>query len=479
MVFGGQHVFENAAAALKYIKQQNVAMVDLKMVGIAGQWLHVTIPARQFSEKHFEEGVGYDGSSGAGFGKVESGDVVAIPEPQTAFIDPFWDEPTLSLLCGTATADTKEPFASDPRTIANRAVRYMQESGIADEAWMGPEYEFHIFNRVDVTNEPYYTGVQISAGEIDPDGRGAPLGLKQGYMRVPPTEHLHNLRSEICMTLEAMGVEVKYHHHEVGAPGQCEIEVNLRPLVEAADRAMLIKYVVKNIARRNGLVATFMPKPVYGEAGNGMHVHQKLEKSGRPLFFDDSGKNYANLSRLALQYTCGLLSHGEALAGFTNPSTNSYKRLIEGYEAPVNLFYSLANRSAAIRVPRYAIKPVDKRIEYRPPDFTGNVYLTLAAMLMAGLDGITSKIDIARNGYGPFDVNVEQQSDEFRAKIRSLPRTLYDALEALADDHGFLVAGNVFPEVFIHGWIDAKRRDETQAINIRPHPYEYQLYLDI
>jgi len=471
-------MFVSAGEALKFIKEKDLAMVDLKIAGLAGQWLHVTIPARQFAQKHFEEGVGYDGSSGSGFGRVESGDVAAIPQPQTAFLDPFWSQPTISFLCDTVAADTKAPFPSDPRTIANRAVAYLRSTGTADEAWMGPEFEFHIFDRVEVVNEMYESGVRIVAPEVQTGGQAAAIPPKQGYLRVPPSDQLHDLRSEIALTLESLGAAVKYHHHEVGAPGQCEIEVPLEPLLRAADHAMLIKYVIKNVARRHGKIATFMPKPVFGEAGNGMHVHQKLEKNGRPLFYDPREKNYACLSDLALRYIGGLLQHGRALAGLTNPSTNSYKRLVEGYEAPVNLFFSLANRSAAIRVPRYAVTPQDKRIEYRPPDFTGNVYLTLAAMLMAGLDGIESRLDLAQHRFGPYDVNVERESDEFRRQIAALPRTLYDALDALAADHAFLVKGDVFPASFIDGWIALKRHDETHALNVRPHPYEYSLYLD-
>ncbi len=471
-------MFASAAEALKYIKEKDLAMVDLKITGIAGQWLHVTIPARQFAQRHLEEGVGYDGSSGAGFSRVESGDVAARPMPETAFIDPFMARPTLSFLCETVSADTKTPFPGDPRTIATRAVEYMRGTGIADEAWMAPEFEFHMFERVRFDNSPYRAGVRIVASEIETRGQTPPIPAKQGYLRIPPGDHLHDVRTEIALTLGELGVPVKYHHHEVGAPGQCEIEVELAPMLTAADRAMLIKYVIKNVARRHGQLATFMPKPVFGEAGNGMHVHQKLEAGSRPIFYDETGRNYARLSDLALQYSGGLLKHGQALAGITNPSTNSYKRLVEGHEAPVNLFFSLANRSAAIRVPRYAVTPKAKRIEYRPPDFTGNVYLTLAAMLMAGLDGIRSKIDPGQHNFGPYDLNIERQPPEFRAKIASLPRTLYDALEALARDHQFLLQGDVFPAAFIPGWIEAKRRDETEAINARPHPYEYELYLD-
>lgn len=472
-------MFESVSDALKYIKNNQIDMVDLKIVGIWGQWLHMTIPARQFTQKHFDEGVGYDGSSGAGFGKVESGDVAAIPLFETAFIDPFWEKPTLSFLCNTVTADTKEPFSSDPRTIACRAESYMRNTGFADEAWMGPEFEFHVFDTVDVCNDPYDTWVRLQSAEVHPEGTTTPIEAKQGYCRVPPTEQLHDLRAEVCLILEQMGIPVRYHHHEVGAPGQCEVEIDLDTLVRVADRAMIIKYVIKNVARRRGKLATFMPKPVFAEAGNGMHVHQCLTKGGKPLFFDDAKKNYANLSDFALQYVGGLLTHGQALTGLTNPSTNSFKRLVEGYEAPVNLFFSLANRSAAIRVPRYAVQPDDKRIEYRPPDFTGNPYLSLAAMLMAGLDGVDRKIDVAQNNLGPFDVDIAKQDEAFKSKIASLPRSLHDALDALESDYAFLLKGEVFSEAFIHGWCATKRTREAAAIKVRPHPYEYHLYLDV
>lgn len=471
-------MFSSPQEALNYIQSQDVAMIDLKVVGIAGQWLHVTLPARGFGMQHFEQGVGYDGSSGSGFSTVESGDVNARPDPQTAFMDPFFEAPTLSFICSTVTADTHTPFASDPRTIAQRAAAFLRSTGVADEAPMAPEFEFHVFDRVDVRTDPYETMVRIRSSEVEPDGETPAIGPKQGYLRTPPSDRLHDLRSDIALTLERLGVAVRYHHHEVGAPGQCEIEVDLAPLVTAADRAMLIKYVVKNVARRRGKLATFMPKPVFSEAGNGMHVHQKLDKAGEPVFFDRQQKNYAHLSDIALHYVAGLLKHGRALTAFTNPSTNSYKRLQPGYEAPVNLFFSLANRSAAIRVPRYAVTPKDKRIEYRPPDFTGNVYLTLAAMLMAGLDGIAAKLDPTALHFGPFDVDIARQDEAFLRKIVPLPRTLYDATLALAEDHAFLTRGEVFPRSFIDGWIGAKRAEEDREIGRRPHPHEYRLYLD-
>ncbi|RJP38605.1 MAG: type I glutamate--ammonia ligase [Phycisphaerales bacterium] len=472
-------MFHDAREALRYIAGHDIAMVDLKVVSIAGQWLHLTIPAAQFTEKHFEEGIGYDGSAGSGFASVESGDVVARPEPGTAFVDPFWREPTLSFICETVAADNRAPFAHDPRTIARRAVECLKQARVADAAMMAPEFEFHVFDRLSVRNGPYQTLVEIESHETAPDGTVARIGPRKGYLRLPPSDQLHNLRSEMAILLSAMHVPVTYHHHEVGAPGQCEIETELAPLVTAADRAMLIKYVVKNVARKHGKIATFMPKPIYSEAGNGMHVHQKLDQQGTPLFFDKTGRNYASLSDLALQYVGGLLSHGRAVTALTNPSTNSFKRLVAGFEAPVNLFFSLANRSAAIRVPKYAVSPHAKRIEYRPPDFSGNVYLSLAALLMAGLDGILQRTDVKEHAFGPYDVDVAAQPSEFRARVTPLPRTLYDATLALEADHAFLTRGEVFPESFIHNWIAARRREESAEIACRPHPYEYELYLDV
>ncbi|MBN2561971.1 MAG: type I glutamate--ammonia ligase [Phycisphaerae bacterium] len=472
-------MFASAGEALKYLSDRDIAMVDLKVAGVAGQWMHITIPARNFTQQPFEEGIGYDGSSGSGFSTVESGDVAAKPEPATAFLDPFWEKPTISFICNTVTADTKAPLPSDPRTIATQAVAHMERSGVADAAMMGPEFEFYVFDRLEANITPYETVVRIQCGEVEPDGVSPAIRPNRGYLALPPADRLHNVRSEIALILQEMGIAVRYHHHEVGAPGQCEIEVDLAPLVEAADRTMLIKYVVKNVARRHGKIATFMPKPVFGEAGNGMHVHQKLDKGGEPLFYDAKERNYANLSDLALHYIGGLLQHGCALAGLTNPSTNSFKRLEAGHEAPVNLFFSLANRSAAIRVPKYAVKPKDKRIEYRPPDFTCNVYLALAGMLMAGLDGIQSKTDVAAHHFGPFDVDIAKQDEAFLSKIIPLPRSLYDAMEALGRDHEFLLDGEVFSEAFIKNWIDTKRRDETDEIAIYPHPREYHLYMDV
>ena len=471
-------MFQNASEALAYLSEQDVAMVDLKVTGLAGQWLHITVPAGSFNRKHFEEGVGFDGSSGSGFGRVENGDVAALPDPTTGFLDPFWPVPTVAFICDTVQADTRQPVASDPRTIARRAVEHLRTTGLADEAWMGPEFEFHVFDRVRVVNGPYDTRVQIRSAEVHTNGLSAPILPKRGYLRTCPADQLQALRTDIAQTLAKLDVPVRYHHHEVGACGQCEIEIDLDTLLRVADRTMLIKYVIKNVARRHGKLATFMPKPVFGEAGNGMHVHQRLTQAGKPVFYDRKERNYANLSDMALHYIGGLLTHGRALTGLTNPSTNAFKRLVEGYEAPVNLFFSLANRSAAIRVPRYAVAPDEKRIEYRPPDFTGNIYLTLAAMLLAGLDGVARAVDPSARHMGPFDVDIARESEDFKRRLAPLPRSLHDALDALHEDREFLVRGNVFSGAMLDTWILAKRTQEESAVAARPHPYEYELYLD-
>ena len=471
-------MFDTPAEAVAYISTSELAFVDLKITTLAGRWLHLSIPVRSFSEEIFTQGVGYDGSSGSGFSRVESGDVAAIPDPATAFVDPFAQHPTLSFLCDTVTADTRQPFPNDPRTIAKRAEAYLARTGAADKALFAPEFEFQVFDRVEVRTEPFRTGVEISSSEVMSDGGHYRIAPQQGYMRVSPTDQLHDLRSEIVMELESIGIPVRYHHHEVGAAGQCEIEVGLDTLVRSADRTQIIKYVVKNVAARRGKIATFMPKPIFGESGNGMHVHQKLTKGGEHIFYDGSGGRYADLSDLALHYISGLLAHGAALTGLTNPSTNSFKRLVEGYEAPVSLFFALANRSAAIRVPRYATDPAEKRIEYRPPDFTGNIYLTLAGMLMAGLDGIANKTDPAKHNFGPFDVDIATQDDEFKQRIATLPESLPEALAALGDDHKFLCKGEVFSPGLIDDWRRLKLASEAREVARRPHPYEYHLYMD-
>ena len=435
------------------------------------------MPRREFTQKFFAAGGGYDGSSVPGFSTLESGDLAALPDPTTGFTDPFFERPTMSFICNTVVAGTKEPYEKDPRGVAQRAEALLAQSGVGDRALFSPEFEFNVFDGVHLIDEAFHTSVRIVADRDIDEGVGYRIPEQRGYMRTPPLDWTHNLRTRMVEELESMGVPVHYHHHEVGAAGQCEIEIALDTLTRAADKTMLLKYVTKNVARLNKKIATFMPKPVFGAAGNGMHVHQKLDKAGRPLFYDGTGKNYANLSTTALQYISGLLLHGRALTGLTNPSTNSFKRLVPGFEAPVNLFFSEANRSAAVRVPGYAVRPEDKRIEYRPPDFTGNIYLTLAGMLMAGLDGMGQKLRPGEHGFGPYDVDMAS-APELQEKVASLPTSVAEAMQALGRDREFLLAGGVFSSGLIDSWVDLKLRREARAVELRPHPYEYQLYLD-
>jgi glutamine synthetase len=473
-------MFQTFEQARKYVKDYNVEMVDLKFCDLWGRWHHLTIPAGQFEPDLMDKGIGFDGSA-VGLKSVKAGDMVLVPDLGTGFMDPFWDGPTLSFICTTLEADTHAVFENDPRNVAIRAEAQMKSTGIADESHWGPEYEFYIFDRVSYEygiNRAYY---EIFSAEADwnsaQGGHGHYIPAHGGYHAIPPKDALYKLRTEISRILETMGVAVKYHHHEVGGPGQSEIETPMMGLMAAGDATMIIKYVTKMTAHAHGQTATFMPKPLYGEAGSGMHFHQHLFKKGKNVFYD--AKGYGCLSQEALWYIGGMLSHGSALLAITNPSTNSYRRLVPGYEAPVNAFFSLGNRSAAVRIPKYANQPDSARIEFRPPDASGNIYLMLAAMLMAGLDGIQNKIDPTANGYGPIDQNIFAWTDEQRAAIKAFPSSLNEALSALEADHDFLTAGGVFSDELIKQWVDFKRSQEYYAVRNRPHPYEMSLYFDV
>ncbi len=473
-------MFQTFEQAQKYVRDYSVEMIDLKFCDLWGRWHHLTIPASQFGHDLMEKGVGFDGSA-VGLKSVKAGDMVLVPDLGTGFMDPFWDTPTLSFICTTLEADTHAVFVNDPRNIALRAEAYLQSTSLADESRWGPEFEFYIFDRVSYEygiNRAYY---EIFSAEADwnsaQGGHGHYIPAHGGYHAIPPKDALYKLRSEIASNLEKMGVPVKYHHHEVGGPGQCEIETPMMGLIQSGDASMIIKYVTKMTAHQHGQTATFMPKPLYGEAGSGMHFHQHLFKKKKNIFYDPKG--YGCLSQEGLYYIGGLLVHGAALLAITNPSTNSYRRLVPGYEAPVNAFFSLGNRSAAVRIPKYANQPESARMEFRPPDATGNVYLMLAAMLMAGLDGIRNKIDPTANGFGPIDQNIFAWSEGQRAAIKSLPASLNEALRALEADHDFLTTGGVFSEELIQQWVDYKRNVEYFAVRNRPHPYEMSLYFDV
>jgi glutamine synthetase len=461
-----------------YMAKEQINQVDLKFVDALGGWHHLSLPKDSVTADLFETGVGFDGSS-VGFKKLESGDMVMVPELESAWIDPFCAYKTLSFICNVCEADTVAPFSDDPRRVVGKAAQYAKEQNIADKIIFGPEFEFHVFDGIYYSNTNGECGYRIDAAESEwnsPEaGHGYFVAREKGYHAAPPNDQFWDLRTEIVDTLQQIGVSVRYHHHEVGGTGQLEIEVPLGSMMWAADASMKIKYVVKALARKHGKTATFMPKPLRNEAGSGMHCHQTLWKGEKNLFFDESG--YAGLSRTALHYIGGLLKHGRALLGLTNPSVNSYRRLIPGFEAPVKAFFSQANRSAAIRVPKYATTHDTKRIEFRPPDAMGNIYLTLAAQLMAGLDGIKNEIDPTKEGFGPIDENVFAWSAEKQDRIKSLPETMEDALEDLAKDHDFLLAGEVFTESLIDQWLKLKWK-EVKSLWGCPHPLEIQMYYD-
>jgi glutamine synthetase len=468
------------------VKKQKIKYVDYKFIDVPGIWQHKTHPIAELDEDVLKYGTGFDGSSIRGFQGIEESDMLLIPDPTTMFVDPFISEPTISITCDVADPDGLKPYQNDPRYIAKKAEQYLVDSGIADTSYMGPELEFFIFDHVqfDVLNPHKGMGYSIDSNEgiwNSNQNNGTPnLGhrprFKEGYFPVAPTDTQTDIRNEMVGTMMDIGMKIELHHHEVATAGQAEIGVRFDSLLKSADNAMKYKYVVKNVAHRNGKTATFMPKPMFGDNGSGMHTHQSLWKNGKPLFFDKGG--YAMLSQTALYYIGGLLSHAPALLAFCAPSTNSYKRLVPGYEAPVNLVFSSRNRSAAVRIPMYSDNPKTKRIEFRPPDATCNPYLAFAAMLMAGIDGIKNKIDPTKAGFGPINKNIYHLPDAEKAKIKSVPSSLSESLKALENDHKFLTQGKVFSEAFIQNWIDYKTANEVDPVRIRTHPYELYLYYD-
>jgi glutamine synthetase len=473
-------MFDSFDQARHYAHQHQIELIDLKFCDLWGRWHHLTVPLSQFTPSLMREGIGFDGSS-VGLKSVKSGDMVLVPDLSTGFIDPFWQAPTLSFICTTLEADTHAVFPNDPRNIAIRAEAYLTRTGFANRSLWGPEFEFYIFDDVAFDYGVNHASYRLNSGEADwnsaTGGHGHYIPLHGGYHAIPPKDQLYNLRSEMTLHLERMGVPVKYHHHEVGGPGQSEIETPMMGLVESGDATMLVKYVTKMTAHSHGKTVTFMPKPLYGEAGSGMHFHQHLFMDDANVFYDPEG--YGCLSHLARYYIGGLLSHGPALLAITNPSTNSYRRLVPGYEAPVNAFFSLGNRSAAVRIPKYANQPGTARMEFRPPDATCNVYMALAAQLLAGLDGIQRQIDPTQAGFGPIDANIFAWSEAQRASIKQLPGSLEEALAALESDHEFLIRDEVFSEELIQQWIGHKREMEAYPVRTRPHPYEMSLYFDV
>ncbi|ADG05244.1 type I glutamate--ammonia ligase [Kyrpidia tusciae] len=468
---------------LDLIRDKGIKMVDFRIVDVPGRQHHVTVPATHVDEETLRRGLPFDGSSIQGFRGIEESDMVMRPDLDTAFVDPFTKVPTLNLMC-----DVYEPsgirYDRDPRFIAQKAEAYLERTGLADKAYFGPELEFFVFDdvRFDTGQNGAFYSVDSEEGIWNSGKSGeANLGYKirnkSGYFPVAPSDTQQDLRSEIVLALEEAGLPVERHHHEVATAGQAEINFRFDTLTKTADHVLLYKYIVRNVARKYGKVATFMPKPLFGDNGSGMHVHQSLFRGEVPLFYQEGA--YASLSETALQYIAGILYHAPAILAFSNASTNSYKRLVPGFEAPVNLVFSQGNRSAAIRVPVAGVTPKAARIEFRTPDSTSNPYLAFAAMLMAGLDGIQKGMDPKALGYGPLDKNIYELSPAEKEGIRSVPGSYAEALAALEADHEFLLAGDVFSEDFIHNWIALKNTTEVNQVAIRPHPYEFHLYFDL
>ncbi len=464
---------------LKFIKEKNVQFVDLKFMDMPGQWQHITFPVTQFNAGSFEDGFGFDGSSIRGWKAINESDMLIIPDPNTMWVDPFVTAPTVSLTCDVYEPATKEKYSRCPRNIAQKAQAYLLSTGIADTVYFGPEAEFFVFDdvRFDSSQNSSFYFVDSVEGKWN-SGRdeGPNLGYKprykEGYFPVAPTDSLVDLRNEMVINLMNAGLDIEAQHHEVASGGQCEIDVHFQPLVLAADQLLMFKYIIKNTAKKNNRTVTFMPKPIFGDNGSGMHVHSSLWKKGKPLF---AGNGYAGLSEMALYYIGGILKHAPSLLAITNPTTNSYKRLVPGFEAPVNLAYSQRNRSASIRIPMYSNSPKAKRVEFRCPDPSTNPYLAFSAIMMAGLDGIINRIDPGE----PLDKDIYDMEPEELKNVPSTPGSLDAALECLKKDHDYLLKGDVFTEDVIDTWIKYKTDKEIKPMALQPHPYEFTLYYDV
>jgi glutamine synthetase len=465
-------------AVLEFVKENNVQVLDLRFTDLPGLWHHVSYPINQLSESSFEEGFGMDGSSIRGWAAIHESDMLLIPDAGRYMLDPFTEVPTLVMVCDVIDPVTKQRYDRDPRYIAKKAEMYLASTGLADTAFFGAEAEFFIFDniRFDQNEHEGFYFIDAEEGRWNSGRAENNLGYrpryKEGYFPVAPTDHYQDLRTEMVMTMQNCGMIVECHHHEVATGGQTEIDLKYDSLIKSADSMMLYKYIVKNVANQYGKTVTFMPKPLFQDNGSGMHTHQSLWKEGKPLF---AGDGYAGLSQMALWYIGGLIKHGPALSAMIAPTTNSYKRLVPGFEAPVNLAYSRRNRSAACRIPMYSASPKAKRVEFRPPDPSCNPYLAFSAMLMAGLDGIENKIDPGQ----PLDKDIYDLGPEELAKVPSMPGSLESALDCLARDYQFLLKGDVFSEEMLNTYIDYKREKEVNAMRLRPHPYEFQLYYDI
>ncbi|RJQ81656.1 MAG: type I glutamate--ammonia ligase [Desulfobacteraceae bacterium] len=464
---------------LKLVKEKGIKMVDFRFMDFPGLWQHFSIPAGELDEGNFEDGYGFDGSSIRGWQPIHASDMLVIPDAATAKIDPFFKEPTLVLICDIADPVTREAYSRDPRYIAKKAEAYLKSSGIGDTAFIGPEAEFFIFDDIRFEsgrNKAFYEIDSIegiwNTGRDERPNLGYKPRQKEGYFPVPPMDKFQDLRTEMVLTLLSLGIDIEAQHHEVATAGQCEIDMRFKPLLVMADQLMWFKYVLKNVAHRHNHTVTFMPKPLFEDNGSGMHTHISIWKEGQPLF---AGDKYAGLSQMGLWAIGGILKHARAICAFSNPTTNSYKRLVPGFEAPVNLAYSSRNRSAAIRIPMYSASPKAKRIEFRTPDPSCNGYLSFAACLMAVIDGIENKIDPG----DPLDKDIYGLPPEELAQIPSAPGSLDEALLALVEDKAFLQKGDVFTDDAIDMWINYKTKNEINPVKLRPHPHEFALYFDI
>lgn len=469
----------NSADVLRSVEDRDVQMIDLRFTDLPGTWQHFSVPPAAVDTSALEEGIGFDGSSIRGFQEIQESDMLVVPSPATAFLDPFSEVPTLVLICDIRDPLTGQHYSRDPRYIAQKAETYLKSTGRADVAYFGPEAEFFVFNEIRYDQGINYSFHEIgskegiwNAGTEEAPNLGHKPRQKEGYFPTPPIDSMQDLRTEMVLTLEKLGIRVEAHHHEVATAGQAEIDMRFAGLTRMADNLMIYKYVVKNVARKHGLTATFMPKPLFEDNASGMHVHQSLWKGEANLFY--SAADYADLSDLGRHYIGGLLRHAWALCGLCAPTTNSYRRLVPGYEAPINLVYSQRNRSACCRIPMYSANPSAKRVEFRTPDPSCNGYLAFAAMLMAGLDGIERRLDPGR----PIDKNLYDLPPEEAKDVKSTPGSLEAALDALEADHEFLLRGDVFTEDVIETWLQYKRKKEVDAIRLRPHPYEFHLYYD-
>jgi len=467
-------------SVLKFAEDEGAAYVNVRFTDLVGAWHHLTFPIEELSDRSFEDGFGFDGSSLRGWASIHESDMLLIPDASRVWIDPFMSAKTLCLIADVVDPMTKEGYWLDPRGVARRAEAYLRHTGVADTAYFGPEAEFFVFNEVRFHNEAQTAGFSLdnpeaswnSGGQNGNSNLGYHIRNKEGYVPLPPLDTLQDFRSEVAGALKGVGIQVECHHHEVATAGQCEIDFRYSTMLGTADNLQLFKYTVRNVAHKHGKGATFMPKPLYGDNGSGMHCHQSLWKGEKPLF---AGDGYAGLSDLARWYIGGLLKHAAAVVAFAAPTTNSYKRLVPGFEAPVNLAYSARNRSAAIRIPMFSQSPKLKRLEFRPPDPSCNPYLAFSAMLLAGLDGIQNRIDPGE----PLDKDIYDLAPEELKAVPSLPGSLDESLKALEADHEFLLKGDVFTPQLIERWISYKREKEIQPMRMRPHPLEYSLYFDI